>query len=83
MIFLVEVQMAGIFDIQISDETHIAKLMGGPCLQMLFPYVREVVSDLVTRGGYPQLLLAPVNFASLYHQHLEEVNSAQKNESNH
>lgn len=83
MVFLVEVQMAGLFDFQVSDETQMTNLMSGPCLQMLFPYIREVVSDLVTRGGYPQLLIAPVNFASLYHQHLEEVQSAQKKESNH
>ena len=80
MAFLVEVQMAGIFDITVSDQTQLATLIGGPCLQVLFPYAREVVSDLVTRGGFPQLLLSPVNFASLYRQHVEGVKSAQPKE---
>jgi len=80
MAFLVEVQMAGIFDISVSDQTQLATLIGGPCLQVLFPYAREVVSDVVTRGGFPQLLLSPVNFASLYRQHLEEVKSSQSKE---
>ena len=72
---LVEMQLAGIFEILVPDQARQAAVMGGPCLQALFPFAREVVSDLVTRGGFPQLLLAPVNFNALYRQHLEEVNS--------
>ena len=79
MIFLVEVQLAGIFDIMISDKDKRDMWMGGACLQVLFPYAREVVSDVVTRGGFPQLLLSPVNFASLYRQHLEESKAEQSN----
>ena len=81
-VFLVEVQMAGIFNIQGADQPRVAEVIGGPCLQMLFPYAREVVSDLVMRGGFPQLLLAPVSFANLYRQHLAEVKSAQEKEDN-
>ena len=80
MAFLVEVQIAGIFDIMASDQTQLDAVIGVTCLQVLFPYAREVVSDLVTRGGFPQLLLSPVNFASLYRQHLEEVKSSQLKE---
>jgi len=43
------------------------------CPNILFPYAREVVSDLVTKGGFPQLLLAPVNFDALYQQHLQQA----------
>ena len=42
------------------------------CTNILFPYVREAMSDLVTRAGFPQLLLAPVNFDALYQQHLQK-----------
>jgi preprotein translocase subunit SecB len=42
---------------------------------VLFPYVREVVSDLTARGGFPPLILAPVNFDALYQQHLQQQES--------
>jgi preprotein translocase subunit SecB len=45
------------------------------CPTILFPYAREVVSDLVTRGGFPPLLLAPVNFDALYARDLERRQS--------
>ena len=42
------------------------------CPNILFPYAREAISDAVVRGGFPQLILAPVNFDALYAQHMEE-----------
>lgn len=81
--FLVEVQLAGIFNIVGYDKAQLASWMGSYCPQLLFPYAREVVSDLVTRGGFPQLLLAPINFDALYRQHLEQGNTAQAGESTH
>ena len=81
--YLVEVQQAGIFDIHGYDETQLAAVIGSYCPHVLFPYAREVVSDLVTRGGFPQLLLAPLNFDALYRQHLEERAPAEKGESKH
>jgi preprotein translocase subunit SecB len=47
-------------------------MLGSFCPNILFPYAREAISDLVVRGGFPQLILAPVNFDALYAQHLEE-----------
>jgi preprotein translocase subunit SecB len=81
--FLVEVQLAGIFNMVGFDKAQLAAWMGSYCPQLLFPYAREVVSDLVTRGGFPQLLLAPINFDALYRQHLEQGNTAQAGESTH
>jgi preprotein translocase subunit SecB len=80
--FLVEVQMAGIFNITGYDQSQLALLTGSACPQVLFPYAREVVSDLVTRGGFPQLLLAPINFETLYRQHLEQE-AAKAGENTH
>src|SRR3569623_572332 len=48
-------------------------MVGGYCPHVIFPFARETVSDLVTRGGFPQLLLAPINFDALYRQHLEQM----------
>jgi len=70
--FLVEVQQAGIFHMSGFNEDDLAGMLGSFCPNILFPYAREAVSDMVTRGGFPQLALAPVNFDALYAQHLEE-----------
>jgi preprotein translocase subunit SecB len=81
--YLVEVQQAGIFNLEGYDEAQLGAVIGSYCPQVLFPYAREAVSDLVTRGGFPQLLLAPLNFDALYRQHLEQGKPAQAGESKH
>ena len=81
--YLVEVQQAGIFNIEGYDDTQLAAVIGSYCPHVLFPYARETVSDLVTRGGFPQLLLAPLNFDALYRQHLEQGTAVQTGESKH
>lgn len=64
--FLVEVQQAGLFQISGMPEAQLKQLLGAYCPNILFPYARETVSDVITRGSFPQLLLAPVNFDALY-----------------
>jgi preprotein translocase subunit SecB len=73
--FLIEVQFAGLFAISGFDDTEQKYLLGSQAMTVLFPYVREMVSDLTTRGGFPPLVLAPVNFDALYHQHMQEKGS--------
>lgn len=70
--FLVEVHQAGIFTMKGFPQEHLAHALGSMCPNILYPYTREVISDIVIRGGFPQLLLAPVNFDALYAQHLEQ-----------
>lgn len=72
--FLVEVQQAGVFVIQGFMPEDLARTLGSFCPNLLFPYAREAVSDVVTRGGFPQLLLAPVNFDAIY-AHLQQQKS--------
>ncbi|MBN2646652.1 MAG: protein-export chaperone SecB [Thiotrichales bacterium] len=69
--FLCEVEQAGIFTLQGFREEELNYLLGVQCPTVLFPYARETVSDLVARGGFPQLLLEPVNFEAMYHEHLQ------------
>jgi preprotein translocase subunit SecB len=71
--YLVEVNQAGIFTIAGFTDQEMGPMIGSFCPNILFPYAREVVSDLVAKGGFPQLLLAPVNFDALYAQHLQSV----------
>lgn len=72
--FIAEVHQAGIFMLQNISEEQLGAILGAYCPNVLFPYAREVVSDIVTRGSFPQLLLAPVNFDQAYQQTLEQGN---------
>ena len=65
-----EVHQAGIFLIKGIPNDQLRQMLGSFCPNILFPYAREVISDMVVRGGFPQLLLAPVNFDALYAQHM-------------
>ena len=65
-LFLVEVGQAGIFTIRNIPEADMDPVLGIACPNILYPYVREVVSDLVSRAGFPPVVLTPVNFEALY-----------------
>jgi len=67
-VYLAEIQQAGIFHIEGFPDEVISHMIGTSCPNILFPFAREMISDLVVRGGFPQLLLAPVNFEALYMQ---------------
>lgn len=71
--YLVEVNQAGIFALSGFEDEEMGPMVGSFCPNILFPYAREVVSDLVAKGGFPQLLLSPVNFDALYSQHLQQM----------
>lgn len=75
--FLVETQQAGIFTIKGFPKDQTSQALGAMCPTILYPYARETISDLVTRGGFPQLLLAPVNFDALYVQHQKQEQDKQ------
>ena len=76
--FLVEVQQAAIFQIRHVPEGEMDAVLGIACPNILFPYLREVVSDIVTRAGFHAVILSPVNFEALYYQGKQqaEQNSA-------
>jgi preprotein translocase subunit SecB len=77
--FLVEVQQAGIFLAKGFSEEELGPLMGIGAPNALYPYAREAVSDLITRGSFPQFTLQPVNFEQMYaHQMASNKESAEK-----
>ncbi len=80
--FLVEVKQAGIFVIQGFNEQDRNYLLGSQCMNILMPYAREVISDMTTRGGFPPLILSPVNFDALYQQHLDKQKNQPADEQN-
>ena len=69
--YLVEINQAGIFTLIGFSDEELSPMLGSFCPNILFPYAREAVSDLVAKGGFPQLILAPVNFDALYTQHIQ------------
>ena len=76
--FLAEATQAGIFLAQGIPEEEMGPLLGIYCPNTLFPYVREVISDLIVRGSFPQFLLAPVNFEALYAQQVQQQKQAEE-----
>jgi preprotein translocase subunit SecB len=66
--FLVEVAQAGIFVVRNMPEENMEPVLAVACPNILFPYAREAVSDMVTRAGFAPVLLNPVNFEALYFQ---------------
>jgi len=82
--FLVEVAQAGIFELHAFPKEQIHAVLGTVCPSILFPYARELITSLVSRGTFPPLYLAPVNFDALYAEHLakqQDNNSPSKEES--
>ena len=69
--FLVELKQAGVFTLKGFDDENLGPMLGIYCPNVLFPYARESVANLVSKGGFPQLLLEPVNFEALYNQHIQ------------
>ena len=67
-LFLVEAAQAGIFVVRNLPAQDLEAVLGIACPNILFPYVREVISDVVTRAGFPPVVLAPVNFEAIYQQ---------------
>ncbi|MFQ5468893.1 MAG: protein-export chaperone SecB [Gammaproteobacteria bacterium] len=80
--YLVEVQQAGIFTIQGFEQSEFGNMVGNYCLNILFPFARETICDLVTRGGFPQQLLPPVNFDALYKEALSQKQQQEQQAQN-
>jgi preprotein translocase subunit SecB len=71
-LYLVELEQAGQFLARGLEEQALGQVLNIHCPTVLFPYAREAVDSVLTRGGFPPLLLPPVNFEALYRQALEQ-----------
>jgi len=76
-LFLAEAVQAGIFQLRDVPEADLKPLLGIACPTILFPYLRETISDLVVRGGFPPVLLAPVSFEAIYMQRVQQQGPAE------
>lgn len=76
-LFLTELHQAGLFEIVGYEKEELGALIGSFCPNILFPYARESVANIIQKGGFPEFVLQPINFDALYLQQLQ----AQKNKS--
>jgi preprotein translocase subunit SecB len=65
-VYLAEVAQAGIFGLAGFDDRTLDMMLGTYCPNVLFPYVRQAISDLITAGGFPPFYMQPINFEALY-----------------
>lgn len=71
--FIVDVTQSGIFLIDSVEEDRLPYILGAYCPNILFPFLREAVNDLVTKGSFPQLLLTPINFDTEFEANLQRA----------
>lgn len=75
-IFLVELQQAGIFHMSGYGEEEMKALVGSFCPNILFPYAREAIASMISRGGFPEFVLQPINFDALYAQGMAQAEAS-------
>jgi len=83
VIYLVEINQAGIFLIKNFPKDLLSRMLATSCANILFPFAREAISDTVVRGGFPQLLLSPVDFYALYEKQREQASEQAKESTTH
>ncbi len=82
--FLVELTQSGIFTIGGFAAENLSGMLGAYCPETLFPFAREAIAELVGKGGFPPMLLAPVNFNALFQQQVQQQQAAEsKQETAH
>lgn len=82
VMFLVEAHQAGIFRIRNVPGNDIEPVLGILCPNILFPYLRETISDVITRAGFPAVILNPVNFEAVYQQKKQQEQTNSKPNQN-
>ena len=81
--YIVEVQQAGIFVVEGAEGNALRQVLGVACPNALFPYLRETLDGMVTKGGFPPLHLAPVNFEMLYAQAMRQASEQAQEQPPH
>ncbi|HET7363836.1 MAG TPA: protein-export chaperone SecB [Burkholderiales bacterium] len=72
-LFLAEARQAGIFQVRGVSQQELPPLLGIACPTVLYPYLRETIQDMVARGGFPPVILAPLSFEALYLQQQQQA----------
>jgi preprotein translocase subunit SecB len=78
-LFLIEAKQAGIFEIRNLPEEQLQPIVGIACPQIVYPYLRAIVSDVCTRAGFPPVVLSEVNFQAMYEAQRQQAAAANGN----
>jgi preprotein translocase subunit SecB len=76
-VYLVEVRQAGLFGLNGFDEPTLDAMLGAHCPSILYPYARQIVSDMISAGGFPPFVLQPINFEGMYADGLRQRQAQQ------
>ena len=76
-LFIVEVTYAGIFQVRNVPQEHVQPVLLIECPRLLFPFARQIVADATRQGGFPPLMIDPVDFAALYRQRMAQATARQ------
>ncbi len=77
-LFIAEVSYAGLFQIRNVPQEHMHPLLLIECPRLLFPFARQIIADATRQGGFPPLMVDPIDFAALYRQRMAEINVQQQ-----
>ncbi|HWT31975.1 MAG TPA: protein-export chaperone SecB, partial [Propylenella sp.] len=77
-LFIAEVSYAGLFQIRNVPQEHMHPLLLIECPRLLFPFARQIIADATRQGGFPPLMVDPIDFAALYRQRMAELNLQQQ-----
>ena len=80
-VFLIELQQAGLFHITGYEEDELKAVVGSFCPNILFPYARETIATMVSKGGFPEFILQPINFDALYAHGMAQAQAQSEAES--
>ncbi|MEY3462021.1 MAG: hypothetical protein RLZZ03_1674 [Pseudomonadota bacterium] len=75
-VFMVEAKQAGIFEVRNIDPEQMGSILGIACPQIVYPYLRGNVADVIQRAGFPPVHLAEINFQAMYQQQVEAATQA-------
>ena len=79
--FLIELSYGGVFTLNVAQE-HVQPILLIECSRMLFPFARQIIADMTRQGGFPPLMLQPIDFAGLYRQRMVEAGAAESMSGN-
>ena len=79
-IYLAEVEQAGLFNIKGFTDQQLPQVINASCPSILFPYLRETIDNIVTKGGFPALMLPPINFDALFASAVQKAAAQAKGE---
>lgn len=80
-VFLVELHQAGLFHVTGYSDDEFKAIVGSFCPNILFPYARETIASIISKGGFPEFVLQPINFDALYSQGMAQAKARAESDS--